>query len=457
MFLRSGLKEQLLYQDLNIRLLCVFLISSLGATGFGFDNGWWGSISGLSEFQKKYGAYNDSKQAGETPGQTMSVAAGTGSAGIIFGCLLAPTLTSKLGRQPTFLIMSIIKTMCITLEVTAMKSFWQLVVGRIFIYYAIGISSNVVPMYQSEFAPATVRGAFLALHSFLTSFGQFMATLAYFVSMGYICLYFLIPDSPRYLVYRGKYREAKDVMSRLYNREFVADEVESFKQQIETQLEMHKATGLLDCFRTTKIWRTIPAIGVQVFQQAHGVSFIQNYAVSFIQRLGFHDTRRTAIMVIGRGFRVHVITFLTFDKMGRRNTILTGALGLAAMMIGVGITTSVPTETFTAAAQNAFVAILILWYCIFGFTWGPGAWVVYADIGTAQLRERTVFPATIGRSSGGGAVTFIYGAFSLVGLVFVFFMMPESKNRSLEDLDGMFQKPSPGQGFRILYHFRTGS
>lgn len=160
MGLHAWLKDQPLYQDLNFRLVCVALISSLGAMGFGFDNGWWGSALGLSEFKRKYGSYSDSKHTWVIPGQRISVATGTGSAGIILGCLLAPMLTTKLGRKPTFLVLSVIKIVGITLEVTAVKSFWQLVVGRIVVYSAIGISSNVVPMYQSECAPARVRGMF---------------------------------------------------------------------------------------------------------------------------------------------------------------------------------------------------------------------------------------------------------------------------------------------------------
>lgn len=160
MFSHSGWKSQPLVEEINIRLLCVALITSLGAMGFGFDNGWWGSALGLTEFKRKYGAYSDTNEEWAISGQLVSAATGTGSAGIILGCILAPALTSKLGRKPTFLVMSVIKIVGITLEVTAMTSFWQLVVGRIIVYCAIGISSNVVPMYQSECAPARIRGQY---------------------------------------------------------------------------------------------------------------------------------------------------------------------------------------------------------------------------------------------------------------------------------------------------------
>lgn len=297
--------------------------------------------------------------------------------------------------------------------------------------------------------------------------------LQYFVPLGYICMYALIPESPRYLIYSGKYREAEDVMRQLYNnKDSIPEEVRLLKLQVEEQHERHRATTILDCFRATNIKRTIPAIGVQVLQQAQGVSFIQNYAVTFMQELGFQDTLRSAIMITGCGFAVHIVTFLTFDKIGRRTSMISGALGLAAMMIGVGITTSVSGASLSASAQNACVAMLILWYCIFGFTWGPGAWVVCAEIGTGQLRERTLFLASMGsfltsvpinfvnpyvQEGIGGKVTFIYGGFSLLALVFVFSSVPETKNRSLEELDEMFQNNVPIRKFRDYVASGLGS
>ncbi|KAK1621780.1 hypothetical protein BDP81DRAFT_400941 [Colletotrichum phormii] len=98
--------------------------------------------------------------------------------------------------------------------------------------------------------------------------------------------------------------------------------------------------------------------------------------------------------------------------------------------------------------------LLILWYMIYGFTWGPGCWVVAGKIGIGQLREKTLFLASMGsfvtfvpinfvnpyvQAKLGGAVTFIYGGFSIVAVLWVFFFVPETKNRSLEELDEMFQ------------------
>lgn len=154
----AAIRNLPLFQDLNWCLAAVGFTSSLGAVGFGFDNGWWGGALGLSEFKHKYGAYDADLDAWALPSQKASVGTGTGSAGIILGCLIAPVITSKFGRKAGFLVLSLLMIVGVILEATAITSFWQLVVGRIIVYSGIGLASNVVPTYLSECSPTRVRG-----------------------------------------------------------------------------------------------------------------------------------------------------------------------------------------------------------------------------------------------------------------------------------------------------------
>ncbi|KAF7530686.1 hypothetical protein PCG10_000195 [Penicillium crustosum] len=476
----AALRNIPIYEDLNWGLAFVGFTSSLGALGFGYDNGWWGSALGLSEFKRKYGSYNPTLDEWSIPSEKLSVGTGTGSAGIILGCIISPIITSKYGRKAGFLVLSLLITLGVVLEASAVTSFWQIVVGRIIVYSGIGLASNVVPMYLSECSPPRVRGAFLAIYSFFTSLGVFIATLVVylsrnrtdqwqyliviccqlFVPLGYFIALPFLPESPRYLIYKQRYQEAEEVMRKLYKKDNIAQEVEILKLQIEEQRELHKATSLLDCFQGTNLPRTIACMGVQILQQAQGVSFIQNFIVTFMQQLGFPDPLRTNVLVTGCSFASHIITFITFDQLGRRWSLILGSIGLAATMISTGgaIESSNIVANLSLQAKNACAALLILWYCIYGFTWGPGCWIVTGEVGTGQLRERTIFLASMGsfltsvpinfvnpyvQASIGGRVTFIYGAFSVAALVFVWFFVPETKGRSLENIDEMFQAQVP--------------
>lgn len=175
-------KADPLYEDLNWRLVLISVVSSLGAMGFGFDNGWWAGALGLSEFQRKYGEWDPELDAYAIPAHKTSVGTGTGSAGIILGCIIAPFVTSKLGRKKSFAVMSLLMVIGIVLEASAVTSFWQLVVGRIIVYSGIGLASNCVPMYLSETSPGRIRGALLALYSFFNSLGTFMASVVVYLA-----------------------------------------------------------------------------------------------------------------------------------------------------------------------------------------------------------------------------------------------------------------------------------
>ncbi|KAL1873430.1 hypothetical protein VTK73DRAFT_975 [Phialemonium thermophilum] len=154
----STIKKDPLYQDLNWRLVLIGFVSSLGAMGFGFDNGWWGGALGLSEFQHKYGNYDEALGRYAIPSEKTSVGTGTGSAGIILGCLIAPYTTSRIGRKKSFLVLSTLMLVGIALESSAVTSYWQLVVGRIIVYAGMGLATNCVPMYLSECSPPRIRG-----------------------------------------------------------------------------------------------------------------------------------------------------------------------------------------------------------------------------------------------------------------------------------------------------------
>ncbi|CAI7656241.1 unnamed protein product [Penicillium manginii] len=480
----DSIKQSVLYQELSLRLVFIGCFVSLGAMGFGFDNSWWGGALGLSPFGKKYGEWDEAQNDWAIPAEKQSAGTGTGSAGIIIGCLVAPWLCSNLGRRPTLLVMASFLVVGIILEATAITSFWQLVVGRVVVYSGIGLASNVVPMYQSECAPAKIRGAFLTAYSFWNTFGAFLGTLVVYlcqsmtsqwayltvilcqllVPVGIICSYPFLPETPRFLVYRGRFAEAELAIKDLYGPNYnAAEEVQLLQLQVEEQRELHKATSVMDCFKGTNLRRTIIAMGVQILQQAQGVSFINNFIVTFMKQLGFSDPLKYNVIVIACGLVANVISFYTFDKIGRRSNMFWGAFVMAAMMIGVGGTTANGYEVLSPMTQNGCVAMLVLWYVFYGLSWGPGVWILGGEIGTGQLREHTLLLSSLGsfvtsvpinfvnpyvQADIGGRTAIIYGSFSVAAMVFVYFLLPETKDRSLEELDEMFQQKVSTRQFK---------
>lgn len=290
------------------------------------------------------------------------------------------------------------------------------------------------------------------------------------VPLGIICSYSFLPETPRYLVYRGRFQEAEHAIKELYGPEYNAhEEVQLLQLQVEEQRELHKATSILDCFKGTNFRRSVIAAGVQILQQAQGISFINNFLVTFMSQLGFSDPLKYNVIVFACGLVANIISFYTFDKLGRRSTMFWGAFLMGAMMLGVGGTTANGYSVLSPTTQNGCVAMLILWYFFYGLSWGPGAWILGGEIGTGQLREKTLLLSSLGsfvtsvpinfvnpyvQAQIGGRTACIYGSFSVASMVFVYLLLPETKDRSLEELDEMFQQKVPTRKFRD--HVCTG-
>ncbi|KAL2843172.1 hypothetical protein BJY01DRAFT_248756 [Aspergillus pseudoustus] len=164
-----------------------------------------------------------------------------------------------------------------------------------------------------------------------------------------------------------------------------------------------------------------------------------------------------------------MVSFYTLTKLGRRVNMLVGACLMGAMMLGVGSATANGSVSLLPAAQNRCVAMLILWYVFFGLSWGPGVWILGGEVGTGQLRERTLLLSSLGsfatsvpinfvnpfvQAAIGGRTAIIYGSFSVGAMAFVYFYLPETKDRSLEELDEMFQQKVPTRAFK--HHLCTG-
>ncbi|KAJ5890871.1 uncharacterized protein N7473_007099 [Penicillium subrubescens] len=353
----------------------------------------------------------DNSRSSCIPSEKQSAGTGTGSAGIIIGCLVAPWLCSNLGRKPTLLVMAAMLTVGVVLEAFTVTSFWQLVVGRIVAYSGIGLASNVVPMYQSECAPAKIRGAFLTAYSFWNTFGSFLGTLVVYlcqnltsewayltvipcqlmVPLGIACSYPFLPETPRFLVYQGRFEEVEAAIKDLYG---------------------------------------------------------PNY---------------NDVILIACGLVANVISFYTFDGIGRHTDMFLGAFIMGAMMLGVGGTTANGHSVLSPMTQNGCVAMLVLWYFFYGLSWGPGVWILGGEIGTGQLREHTLLLSSLGsfvtsvpinfvnpyvQAAIGDRTAIIYGGFSVAATVFVYFSLPETKDRSLEELDEKFQQRIPTREFK---------
>ena len=204
-------------------------------------------------------------------------------------------------------------------------------------------------------------------------------------------------------------------------------------------------------------------MGSQILQQAQGISFVANYQAVFLQQIGFKEVLLMSVVVYIIGVVANFISMSSTDKLGRQNVLICSSLMLRACMFVIGGLTANGAASMSYAMQVAAVVMLMLWFFSFQVTWGPLAWVLTAEVPHSQVREKVVALSGLGayvtglvivfvnpftQADIGGRVAFIYGALSVGPFAFAWLFVPEMKQRTLEQIDEMFQDGVPIRSFK---------
>ncbi|KAK8843942.1 hypothetical protein IAR55_006734 [Kwoniella newhampshirensis] len=488
-----------IYRELTPRLALVSFIGSLGALNFGFDIGWWGCILGAPYFNQQYGSATVTNATTGATSKTLSASeqsagTGIGTAGIMLGIMFAPWFNEKYGRKRSFLLLAVVGIIGTVVQAasTVGRKYWVLVTGKLILNFSIGIASAVVGVYLSECSPATVRGTLLSNYNVVQNIGYLISSgCVYGVVLKMapinwllpICMQAvlpvviiicspLIPESPRWLIAQGRTEEATEVIRMLRKQgteEYeiaVVLEVAEIKAAYEEIKILHDGVGWVELFRGANLRRTLVAIGLQCLQQAQGVSFVSNYILITMIGLGIHNPYAIIVAIYSVLLVTSLGAFYLPDRIGRRPLLLVGSASGAIWMAVFGTISAVATVP-TGNLANFLVASLFLYIAFFSNTWSVMPWTVSAEISAAPLREMTL---AIGAWSGfgvglivvfvspylqhaeyaglGGKIAFVWMGFSIISGIWVFFMVPELKNRSLEELDYMFEARVPIRKFK---------
>ncbi|CAL3963897.1 hypothetical protein PZA11_001392 [Diplocarpon coronariae] len=310
-----------------------------------------------------------------------------------------------------------------------------------------------------------------------------------------------LPDSPRYFVKRGRLEKASDALSRLRGQpvesEYIQNELAEIIANEEYERSVIPATGFvgswLACF-SGSLWsaksnlrRTILGTSLQMMQQWTGVNFIFYYSTPFLQSTG----------AIGNPFIISLIftlvnvcstpiSFYTVERFGRRPLLVFGALGMLIcqfLVAIVGVTVGFnhthlignPADDISRAnniaAVNAQIAFIAIFIFFFASTWGPGAWILIGEIFPLPIRSRgvglstasnwlwntiiaVITPYMVGEDHADlkSSVFFVWGGLCTAAFVYAYFLVPETKGLSLEQVDRMFEETTPRTSSRWVPH-----
>jgi sugar porter (SP) family MFS transporter len=345
------------------------------------------------------------------------------------------------------------------------------VFGRLLIGVAIGLASFIVPMYISELAPERIRGALVSLNQLfvtlgiLVSYGVdtfFSASGAWkdMFAIGLIPAIILLvgialmPNSPRWLVFKHQFEKATKVLQRVRGKEDVGPEVREIQKAIKTQ---SKGLGLL---RTSAVkYPLIVGLSLAIFQQITGVNTIIYYAPTIFQFAGLDSATAAIAATTGVGlanFIVTAIALVLVDRVGRRPLLLVGIAGMVASLIVLGA-----GFYFASGASGSSIGIitaisLIAYISFFAIGLGPVFWLLISEIFPLQVRGTAMSFATIANWSANFVITlaflglvaalgqtgtfWLFAAIGIVAFIFTLRLVPETKGLTLEQIESHFKR-----------------
>ena len=350
---------------------------------------------------------------------------------------------------------------------SSMGLLWMFNFYRVIGGVGVGLASAVCPMYIGEIAPAAIRGRLVSLNQFAIIFGML---IVYFVNWGiadgqtiewineigwrrmflsealpaavFILLMFLVPESPRYLALKQKDTEALSILTRVNGVEKAKQILEDIKSTIETSKAKLYSYG-----------KAVLIIGIllSVFQQFVGINVALYYAPRIFESMGAaKDASMLQTIIMGLVNVVFtLVAILTVDKWGRKPLLIVGSIGMAIGMIAIS------TLAFLDIIGTTTLIFIIIYTASFMMSWGPICWVLISEIFPNKIRSQAVAIAVAAQwaanffisstyppmmeFSNGGTYLF-YGVMSILSALFVWKYVPETKGKTLEEMEGLWKK-----------------
>ena len=445
----------------------ICLVAAMGGLLFGYD---WVVVGGAKPFFEKYFQLNNGTMSGWANSCALL--------GCLLGTLVTGALSDRFGRKRLLIVSALLFAGSSILTGWAHAFTW-FVVWRILGGVAIGMASNLSPMYIAEVAPAHLRGRLVALNQLTIVIGILLAQIVnwliaravpenataemirqswngqfgwrwMFTAVAAPSLLFfvgavLIPESPRWLVKNGRTDRARNILERLCGEARAGVEVAEIQETISREETQHVRFGDLLEPRMRKIL----AVGVilAVLQQWSGINVIFNYAENIFREAGYGVSSILFNIVI-TGLVMLLFTFIALqmvDRFGRRGLMLVGCAGIALFHAIIG-------TCFALHLKGLVVVVPVLaTIACYSFSLAPVTWVLIAEIFPNRIRGAAVSVAVaslwiacfiltfvfpiLERSLGLPKTFWLYALICGAGCVFILRRVPETKNKTLEQIE----------------------
>ncbi|KAL0304068.1 UNVERIFIED_CONTAM: Hexose carrier protein HEX6 [Sesamum radiatum] len=467
-----------------VMLSCI--IAASGGLLFGYDTGVTGGVTSMDSFLKKFFpvVYKEMKEDTNLcnyckfDSQLLTSFSSSLYISCLFASFLAATVTRDYGRKPSIIIGGVAFLSGAILGGVA-ENIYMLIIGRLLLGVGIGFTNQSVPLYLSEMAPPKSRGAFNYGFQLCIGTGSVLASLINYgtekikgdwgwrISLATAALPALVllagavflPETPNSLIQQGRdYEKAKRLLQRIRG---IDDVEEEFNDLIRASNASKKIKRPFKNILKRKYRpQLVMAVAIPFFQQVTGINVITFYAPILFLTLGSGvSSSLLSALVLGIvATSMTVISSFIVDKLGRRAIFHTGGITMfiTQMLIG-GIMAAKLGEhgQMSHGYSLLVVALICLYSCGFAFSWGPLGWLVTSEIFPLEIRSAAQ-SINVGVSFFCSALisqTFLamlchlkYASFFFFGVwvalmtVFVYLLLPETKNIPIEKMDTVWRK-----------------
>ncbi|CAB91170.1 High-affinity hexose transporter ght4 [Schizosaccharomyces pombe] len=459
----------------------VVFISMAGWLG-GADTGSISGILGMRDFQSRFAdRYNPITNSYSYSAWRQALLTGTVNAGCLFGAMLSSPFTEAIGKKYSIAFFSGCYIIGQILLVTAVPSWVQIMVGKLFTGLTIGALSVLSPGYQSEVAPPQIRGAVVSTYQLFQTCGTLIAacinmgthklrkTASWRTSFGINILWgiflmvgvLFLPESPRYLIYKGRDEEALRIMCQTAELDPESEIIQTNFNTIKSDIEMEMAGGKArwpEVFGKEVRYRTVLGFLTMLLRELIGNNYYFYYATQVFKGTGMTDIFLPAVILGAINFGTTFGALYTIDNLGRRNPLIFGA---AFQSICFFIYAAVGDRKLiykNGTSDHRAGAVMIVFSCLFLFSyccsWGPMGWVIVGETFPIRYRSKCAAVATSGNWLGNFMVSFftpfisnsigfklgyIYACINMTSAFQIFLMAKETKGLTLEEVNELYE------------------
>ncbi|MFB6340830.1 sugar porter family MFS transporter [Saccharicrinis sp. FJH62] len=448
-------------------IFAISMVSAMGGLLFGYD---WVVIGGAKPFYEQFFYISD---APFLQGWAMSSAL----LGCLLGAVTSGAFSDRFGRKKLLIFSAFLFTLS-AVGTGATSDFSFFIFYRVLGGIGIGLASNLSPMYIAEISPASMRGKFVSLNQLTIVIGILLAQIANWQiaepvpadstaadilaswngqmawrwmfwaetipAAAFFLLMFYVPESPRWLAKNGNQIKVLSILSKIGGEKYAKTEYDNIHRNL-----LNDAGKANFKFLNSKGMRKILLIGIVIaaFQQWCGINVIFNYAQEVFAAAGY-GVSDTLFNIVVTGSVNLIFTFVaiyTVDKLGRKSLMLIGAAGLSGIYAFMGA-----AYYFQLTGWPLLLLVVAAIAC-YAMSLAPVTWVVLSEIFPNRIRGAAMSVATVSlwlasflltytfpllnKAFNASGTFWVYGLICVAGLIFIYKRLPETKGKSLEEIE----------------------